>query len=247
MSLEQQSEKWLREYSKRYPWVSHIIKKYGLDLPLYDLGIETSSAVVPIVNRAHLIEDVHFLKTFDEYVSENLPPNFSSVLEVGVGLWNYVFALAAFFRKYNSQVPIVGIDDDPNKLETAKDFIQNRNVNGVEIDLGDITHIPPLSRNYDVVVNLCPNLASTGYVHNINGFQPTIDSFFSSIWNILSENGLFVMGLCHQSGKGIRAILAPFFKDIVVNQNPYYTNKSVYPLHCLITAKPKLQQELPQS
>ena len=97
MSLEEKSEGWLREYGHKHPWARGIVETYGLDLSVYDFGFESTKAFrIDKPNIANLIEDIHFLKAFDEYVSAKLPHDFSSVLEVGTGRWTYVSALAAF-------------------------------------------------------------------------------------------------------------------------------------------------------
>ena len=129
------------EYSHKHPWAHNITEKYGLDLSLYDLTHETGKGYpTTILNGAHFIEDTCFLKTFEDYVKERLPQNFSSVLEVGVGLWTYVSAMATFFRKYNDQVLIIGIDRDSYSVNLARCSIRNRNVKGVDATLSDINY-----------------------------------------------------------------------------------------------------------
>jgi len=187
----------------------------------------------------------HFLKTFDTYARERLPSNFSTVLEVGVGNWTYTFALATFFQHYNSQASIVGIDNDPLFVRIARASIQDRGLEGVEATLSDINY---WSGKHDIVVNICSNLTSTEHLLGPRGLTPSID-FFRSIWKSISEDGLFVMGLGFTSASEMEArkAITPFFKDIVSNPNPYLSDKSPYPIEYLITAKPKLPQELSQS
>ena len=246
MSLDEKAKAWVRDYSNRYPWVGDIIKKYGLDLSQYDLDKElVISLGHGVLDRANLIEDIHFLKIFDEHVSGRLPRTFSSVLEVGVGKWTYAFALATFFQHYNSQVPIVGIDNDSLSVGEAKESVQYRKIKGVEAVLGDINY---WSGKHDVVVNICSNLTSDENIYGPGGLTPARD-FFYSIWRTISKGGLFVMGLGYTSASETAAlrVLAPFFKNIVSNRNPYLTDKSTYPIEFLITGKPKLPQELHQS
>ena len=175
MSLEQKSEVWLEEYSKKYPWVRNIIKEYGLDLPLYNLDRETTHSSWLEVNRANFTEDVHFLKAFDEYVTERLPANFSSVLDVGTGVWTYSFALATFFRRYKKGVPIVGIDKDPHDIQLAEDSIRNRKIQDVATYLSDIKD---WSRCHDIIVCLSPNLMTSEILQHIAEFTPTRDFFY---------------------------------------------------------------------
>lgn len=246
MSLDEIAKAWVRDYSNRYPWVGDIIKKYGLDLSLYNFNKELPTSLrYDMRDRARFIEDICFLKTFDEHVMKRLPPNFSTVLEIGVGNWTYAFALATFFQHYNSQAFILGIDNDPSYVEEARASIQDRNINGVGAVLGDITY---WSGKHDVVVNICSNLTSDGNVYGARGLTHAKD-FFYNIWRGVSEEGLFVMGLGYTSASETDALrfLAPFFKNIVSNINPYLTNKSTYPMELLITAKPKLPIELTQS
>ncbi|MCH8328998.1 MAG: hypothetical protein IIB81_01235, partial [Nanoarchaeota archaeon] len=49
------------------------------------------------------------------------------------------------------------------------------------------------------------------------------------------------------SDRDMEAVLTPFFKDIGINEHKYSTDKSIYPIHYLITAKPKLPTEVHQS
>ena len=245
MSLDEKSEKWLKEYNHKYPWVRDIVKQHGLDLSLYDLNHESDWSLIKPIDIANLIEDVHFLKTFDEYVKERLPQNFSNVLEVGTGNWTYVSALTTFFRKYNDQVPIIGIDRDSYYVDRSTESIQNKNVKGVETALGDINN---WSEKSDIVVNICSNLTNTGDVFSHRGPQ-LATNFFYNMWKNVSEDGLFILGLTHQkpSEENMKTFLTPYFKDIDINENKYSTNKSTYPLCYLITAKPKLPTELHQS
>ncbi len=245
MSLDEKSEEWYRKYSRKHPWVHDIIGKYGLDLSLYNLSRETSTFAEP-ANRAHLIEDTHFLKTFDEYVRERLPHDFSNVLEVGPGSWTYVSALAAFFKKYNSEVPILGIDNNPLSVEYSRKSIENRNVKGANVTLWDVGKWP---WQRDIVINLCSNLTDTGDVFiDVWKRQPTID-YVHNLWKATSEDGLLILGLTSErpSDKHMQTFLTSHFKDIDINENKYSTDKSTYPILYLITAKPKLPTELTQS
>lgn len=258
MSLDEKAEKWLKNYKRKYPWLNDMIEKYGLDLSLYDSNEEYDHAFPSdILNRAHFIEDTHFLKTFDEYVKERLSQNFSSVLEVGIGKWSYVSAMTTFFRKYNNQAPILGIDKEPWDIKDAKKTVKNRNVTNVEPALADITQH---TGNYDVVVNLCLNIIDAenifDYKESILRGELTYKStkdFLRSIWENTSENGLFIMGINEShsqiqfSEEKIRAILTHSFKDMDIHKNKYSTDKSIYPINYLITAKPKLSTEVHQS
>ena len=243
MPLDEKSEEWLREYSQRYPWVQGIIEKYGLELSPYDFGFESTRALrIDKINIANLIEDVHFLKTFDEYVRARLPQNFSSVLEVGTGNWTYAFALVTFFRKYNPRASIIGIDNDPLFVNESIEGVQSRNVKGVEAVLGDINY---WQGKYDIVVSICQNLTNDRHIFGPRGLTPAWD-FFYNIWRSVSENGLFIIGLGFTSAGEMDAkrALTPFFKDIISNTNGYKCGKSTYPIELLMTAKPKLPAEL---
>lgn len=243
MALDEKSEVWFRKYSHKYPWVHDIIEKYGLDLSLYNLNHESNWSFIKPIDRANLIEDVHFLKTFDEYVKERLPQNFSNVLEVGTGNWTYVSALTTFFRKYNDQVHLIGIDKDPYYVDKSTESIQNRNVKGVETALGDINN---WSEKSDIVVNICSNLTDNGDLYiDINKYQSAID-YVHSLWKTTSEDGLLIVGLTYTgpTEESMKTFLKSHFKDIDINENKYSTNKSTYPLLYLITAKPKLPIEI---
>ena len=126
MTLDEEAKAWVKDYTAKYPWAREIIEKYGLDLALYDLEHETSGSTAGFkVDKSNLIEDVHFLKTFDEYIAPRLPQNFSRVLEVGTGQWIYACALAAFFRKHGGDVSIIGIDKDITYVDLARELIKN--------------------------------------------------------------------------------------------------------------------------
>jgi len=255
MSLDEKSEEWYIEFISRNPWVPDIVKGYGLDLSTYNLNEDTPHPPIEGVNRASFIEDANFLKTFDTYVGDRLTPDFSSVLEVGIGNWSYVSALATFFRKYSDSVPILGIDNSEVQCFTAGTSLQNRNVERAEIAFIDLEE---MSREYDVVVNLCPNLISVDKLGVVEGEErPKVvykdpGLFFGDIRKRISRDGLFVMGLqpsssTHLSEEGMETVLSPFFKDIDINKNPYRTDKSDHPIDYIVTAKPKLALEMPQS
>jgi len=253
MSLDEKSEQWYREFISRNPWVPDIVQSYGLDLSTYNLNEDTAHPPVQEVNRASFIGDTNLLKTFDVYVRDRLPPDFSSVLEVGIGNWTYVSALATFFRTYSDNVPILGIDNSDAQYMTAIDSVEHRRVEGVEIAFTDIAE---MSGEYDIVVNLCPNLTGVetlgiiGRDLHIAYKHPGI--FFEDVRKRISEDGLFVMGFIQPlldplSEEDMETVLSPFFKDIDINKNPYRTDKSEHPIEYIITAKPKLDLELPQS
>lgn len=232
------AEEWYSAFCSAHLWVPGIVGKYGVDLPSYDLDWETTRPVQEGVSRANFIEDIFFLKTFDEFVSEKLPQGFSSVLEVGIGLWSYASAMATFFRKYSPEVPIIGIDIDPSRLETARDHVENRNVKGIEIEWGDISK---LEGSYDIVVNLCPNLSSAETLLSTQGYVHPTD-FFRTVGSRISENGLLVFGLNAPpvSETDIEHILEPNFKDIEVNSSKLYAaHVSDYSIDLLVTARPK--------
>ena len=65
----------------------------------------------------------------------------------------------------------------------------------------------------------------------------------------VSEDGIFILGLTDQkpSEENMKTFLTPFFKDICINENKYPTDKSLFPIQYIITAKPKLPAEIPQS
>jgi hypothetical protein len=247
MILEELSQKWLENYSKSHPWVIDIVKRYDLNISEYNPPHESvkSFGLGSPPDIANLIEELHFLKTFDVYVAKGLPKNVENVLEVGPGLWTYAPALVSFFKVFNPNVTITGLEKNPHYGGFAKDHINQRKISNIGLFFEDIQN---WSGEYDVVINICPNLTNDRQMYGDSGFEDS-NQFFKNIWKRTSNSGLFILGIgyARASRQDAENAIEPYFKVIDSSRNPFFTDKSSYPIEDIITARPKLFKELSQS
>ena len=70
----------------------------------------------------------------------------SIILEIGIGTGGLLTELAAWSSK------VIGVDHSPAMLEEARRRLTNDGVNGVELRLGEMTHLPLPDNSVECVV-----------------------------------------------------------------------------------------------
>ena len=82
---------------------------------------------------------------YQQQLLKQVPIN-SSILEIGVGTGALLTELAAWSSK------VIGVDHSPAMLEEARRRLTGAGVNGVELRLGEMTHLPLSDNAVDCVV-----------------------------------------------------------------------------------------------